>query len=94
MKFCNYKLLHLFFLFSFQVGVRKNNDTAEQLNAWLVSYSGVGAVVTVVVSYNGSNGTLYSSGVSYGCNFIDAQEYRCTKLGESLVHCPSLRYSL
>ena len=65
-----------------QVDVRENNDTAAQLNVWLVSYSGVGAVITVVVSYNGSNGTLYSSGVSYGCNFIDAAKYSCTKLGE------------
>lgn len=79
-------------LFPCQVEVRENNDTAEQLKVWLVSYSGVGAVVTVVVSYNGSNGTLYSSAVSYGCNFIDAAEYRCTKLGESLLWCPSLMY--
>ncbi|KAG0725594.1 Transmembrane 7 superfamily member 3 [Chionoecetes opilio] len=74
--------------------VRENNDTAEELDVWLVSYSGVGAVVTVVVSYNGSNGTLYSSGVSYGCNFIDAEKYRCTKLVTSLakLFCASLLF--
>ncbi|KAK8375469.1 hypothetical protein O3P69_008361 [Scylla paramamosain] len=76
------------------VDIRENNDTAAQLNVWLVSYSGVGAVVTVVVSYNGSNGTLYSSGVSYGCNFIDAEKYSCTKLVTSLakLFCASLLF--
>ncbi|MPC29544.1 Transmembrane 7 superfamily member 3 [Portunus trituberculatus] len=76
------------------VDVRENNDTAAQLNVWLVSYSGVGAVVTVVVSYNGSNGTLYSSGVSYGCNFIDAEKYSCTKLVTSLakLFCAALLF--
>lgn len=76
------------------VDVRENNDTAELLKVWLVSYSGVGAVMTVVVSYNGSSGTMYSSGVSYGCNFIEAQEYRCTKLVTTLakLFCASLLF--
>lgn len=67
--------------FLLQVAVTENNNTAEQLGSWFVSYSGVGAVISVVVSYNKSDGALYSSAVSYGCNFIDAEEYRCTKLG-------------
>ena len=73
-----------------------------------VSYSGVGTVISVVVtnvnvsSTNGvyipgtspllSNGTLYSSSVSYGCNFIPGEEYRCSKLINPLteVFCASL----
>lgn len=69
----------------------------------LVSYSGVGAVISVLVtavnSTDGSvaaagdssyctgyarlsNGSLYSSSVSYGCDFIPEEKYRCTKLSE------------
>ncbi|KAK4292696.1 hypothetical protein Pmani_034553 [Petrolisthes manimaculis] len=71
---------------------RQNNNTAEYLSNWFVSYSGVGAVITVVVSYNNSNGSLYSSSVSYGCDFIDAEEYTCTKLVNPLakLFCASL----
>nr|XP_053628280.1 transmembrane 7 superfamily member 3-like [Cherax quadricarinatus] len=70
------------------------NNTAEQLNNWFVSYSGVGAVITVVVSYNNSHGTLYSSAVSYGCDFIEAEEYRCTKLVTPMakLFCASLLF--
>ncbi|XP_042205664.1 transmembrane 7 superfamily member 3-like [Homarus americanus] len=72
----------------------KNNNTAEQLSHWFVSYSGVGAVITVVVSYNNSHGTLYSSTVSYGCDFIEAEEYRCTKLVTPMAKffCASLLF--
>lgn len=76
------------------VAVTENNNTAEQLSSWFVSYSGVGAVISVVVSYNKSDGALYSSAVSYGCNFIDAEEYRCTKLVTTLakLFCASLLF--
>lgn len=66
-----------------------------------VSYSGVGAVVSVLVStmnstQGGGSGTdscsslvgrrtegaLYSSSVSYGCDFILEEEYKCSKLSE------------
>nr|XP_027219133.1 uncharacterized protein LOC113811560 [Penaeus vannamei] len=64
-----------------RVSVTKNNNTAEMFGALVRFYSGVGAVVSVIVSYNNSGGALYSAAVSYGCDFIDAEEYRCTKLG-------------
>ncbi|XP_042877536.1 transmembrane 7 superfamily member 3-like [Penaeus japonicus] len=77
-----------------RVSVTKNNNTAELLGHWFVSYSGVGAVVSVIVSYNDSGGALYSSAVSYGCDFIDAEQYRCTKLVNPLakLFCASLPF--
>lgn len=77
-----------------RVSVTKNNNTAEMLGHWFVSYSGVGAVVSVIVSYNNSGGALYSAAVSYGCDFIDAEEYRCTKLVNPLakLFCASLPF--
>lgn len=77
-----------------RVSMTKNNSTAEVLGHWFVSYSGVGAVVSVVVSYNNSGGALYSAAVSYGCDFIDAEEYRCTKLVNPLakLFCASLPF--
>ncbi|XP_076056924.1 transmembrane 7 superfamily member 3-like [Oratosquilla oratoria] len=59
---------------------------------WLVSYSGVGAVVSVVASANESHGVLYSSAVSYGCDFIPEEAYNCTKLIDPLakLFCASL----
>nr|XP_045582776.1 transmembrane 7 superfamily member 3-like [Procambarus clarkii] len=76
------------------VAREENNNTSEELNKWFVSYSGVGAVITVVVSCNNSQGALYSSAVSYGCDFIDAVQYECTKLVTPLakLFCASLLF--
>ncbi|KAF2362921.1 protein of unknown function DUF4203 [Trinorchestia longiramus] len=72
-----------------------------------VSYSGVGAVVSVQVTnvyltntsgstvvVRAANGSLYSSSVSYGCDFIPDEQHRCTKLVSSLAQilCASLLF--
>ncbi|XP_064084874.1 LOW QUALITY PROTEIN: transmembrane 7 superfamily member 3-like [Macrobrachium nipponense] len=76
------------------VSVSKTNNTSSQLERWFVSYSGVGAVIGVIVNYNSTGGVLYSPTVSYGCNFIDAEQYRCTKLVNPLakLFCASLLF--
>ncbi|XP_068227180.1 transmembrane 7 superfamily member 3-like [Palaemon carinicauda] len=76
------------------VSISKDNNTSSKLVRWFVSYSGVGAVIGVIANYNSSGGVLYSPTVSYGCNFIDAEQYSCTKLVNPLakLFCASLLF--
>ena len=47
-----------------------------------MSYSGVGSIVTVLASFNGSSGALYSSTIFYGCDFKPEKKYACSKLSK------------
>ncbi|CAL4067382.1 unnamed protein product, partial [Meganyctiphanes norvegica] len=70
------------------------NFTNIALHDYFVSYSGVGAVITVATHVNGSHFALYTAAVSYGCDFIAGEEYQCTKLINPLakLFCASLLF--
>ncbi|XP_018027906.1 uncharacterized protein LOC108683131 [Hyalella azteca] len=83
-----------------------SNDTSSPPSYLFVSYSGVGAVISVLVTnvrvantsahdvLRLTNGSLYSSSVSYGCDFIPDEQHRCTKLVDPLpqMFCASLLF--